>query len=64
MAVAESKQKTSHFEDAIKEYTLIYEKYRDTSYLKPAVWKLALLNIHPHNPDINYISAQNWLQIY
>ncbi len=64
MAVAESKQDSSHIVDAIKEYTLIYEKYGDTSYLKPAVWKLALLNIHPHNPDINYKSAHNWLQIY
>lgn len=64
MTAAESKQESLHIVDAIKEYTLIYKKYPDTSYLKPAVWKLALLNIHPDNPDINYISAQDWLQIY
>ncbi|MCP4669991.1 MAG: hypothetical protein GY857_01685 [Desulfobacula sp.] len=64
MAVAKAKQDSSNIVDAIKEYTLIYEKYRDTNYLKPAVWKLALLNIHPNNPDINYAAAQDWLQIY
>ncbi len=64
MSLAESKQLSSHIVAAIKEYTFIYKKYRDTSYLKPAVLKLALLNIHPDNPVINYISAQDWLQIY
>jgi len=64
MVQAESKEDLSQFQDAIKEYILICDKYSDTSYYKPAVWKLTLLNINPDNPDFDYPIALEWLKIY
>ncbi len=64
MVLAESIEDLSQFQDAIKEYTLICNKYPDTSYYKPAVWKLFLLNINPNNPDNDFLSTLKWLQIY
>ncbi|MDA3917801.1 MAG: hypothetical protein PF690_12635 [Deltaproteobacteria bacterium] len=64
MVLAASKEDLSQFQDAIKEYILICDKYSDTSYYKPAVWKLTLLNINPDNPDYDYLIALEWLKIY
>jgi hypothetical protein len=43
---------------------VIHNLYSGTSYHKPAVLKLVLLNIHQDKPDINYISALKWLNIF
>ena len=64
MELAESKEALSQFQDARKEYILICDKYSDTSYYKPAVLKLILLNINPDNPDFDYITALEWVKIY
>ncbi|MCD4676535.1 MAG: hypothetical protein K8S18_11160 [Desulfobacula sp.] len=64
MELAAAKENSSNFQEAIQEYAIISEKYPDTSYYKTAVWRAALLNLHPNNPEINYKAAQDWLQIY
>ena len=52
------------YHQAAQEYAMVAEHYPTTSYHKLAVWKAALLNIHPANPEINYAAALGWLQIY
>lgn len=52
------------YHQAAQEYTMVAEQYPSTSYHKLAVWKAALLNLHPANPKINYAAALNWLQVY
>jgi cell division septation protein DedD len=52
------------YHQAAQEYAMVAEHYPSTSYHKLAVWKAALLNIHPANPKINYAAALNWLQVY
>jgi uncharacterized protein YdiU (UPF0061 family) len=64
MAMAAEKEKSSTFQAAIKTYTEISETYPGTSVYKPAVWRAAILNLHPDNPDINTTSAQEWLHLY
>ncbi len=64
MELAESKEDLSQFQDAIKEYILICDKYSDTNYYKPAVLKLIQLNINPDNPDFDYLTALEWVKIY
>lgn len=49
---------------ALKEYAEVAGRYPSTSYYKRAVWKTALLNIHPDNPEINEAAAHDWLQVY
>ncbi len=64
MALAESKEKSLNYQEAIKEYADISKRYADTSFQKKAVLKVAHLNIHPNNPNIDYMAALDWLQIY
>jgi cell division septation protein DedD len=52
------------YHQAAQEYAMVAEHYPSTSYHKLAVWKAALLNIHPANPEINYAAALSWLQVY
>lgn len=52
------------YHQAAQEYAMVAEHYPSTSYHKLAVWKAALLNIHPSNPEINYAAALSWLQVY
>lgn len=52
------------YHQAAQEYAMVAEHYPTTSYHKLAVWKAALLNIHPANPEINYTAALGWLQVY
>jgi len=52
------------YHQAAQEYAMVAEHYPSTSYHKLAVWKAALLNIHPANPKINYAAALSWLQVY
>jgi len=52
------------YHQAAQEYAMVAEHYPSTGYHKRAVWKAALLNIHPANPEINYDAALSWLQVY
>jgi cell division septation protein DedD len=52
------------YHQAAQEYAMVAEHYPSTSYHKLAVWKAALLNIHPANPEINYAAALSWLKAY
>ena len=52
------------YHQAAQEYAMVAEHYPSTSYHKLAVWKAALLNIHPANPEINYAAALGWLRAY
>jgi len=64
MELAAAKENSSNFQEAIREYSIISRKYPGTSCYKPAVWKAALLNFHPDNPEIDYMAALDWLEIY
>ncbi|MCF6246859.1 MAG: hypothetical protein L3J69_05805 [Desulfobacula sp.] len=64
MALAESKEKSLNYQEAIEEYAAISKRYINTSFQKTAVLKAAYLNIHPNNPKIDYMEALSWLQIY
>jgi cell division septation protein DedD len=57
-------ENTEAYHQAAQEYAVVAEHYPSTSYHKLAVWKAALLNIHPANPEINYAAALSWLQVY
>ncbi len=57
-------EKEGAYHQASQEYAMVAEHYPSTSYHKLAVWKAALLNIHPANPKINYAAALGWLQAY
>ncbi len=64
LAVAESKEKSLNYQDAIKEYTTIFNAYDNTNSQKKAALKVARLNVHPNNPKIDYMAALDWLKIY
>jgi cell division septation protein DedD len=52
------------YPQALQEYTEVAKRYPSSSYYKRAVWKMATLNIHPDNPNINDTAARDWLQVY
>ncbi len=54
----------SEYHQAAQEYSIVAERYPSTHYYKTAVWKAALLNIHPANTEIDYNAALYWLQVY
>ena len=64
MERAAALEKAGAYHQAAQEYAMVAEHYPSTSYHKLAVWKAALLNIHPANPEINYAAALGWLQAY
>jgi len=64
MERAAALEKAGAYHQAAQEYAMVAEHYPSTSYHKLAVWKAALLNIHPANPKINYAAALGWLQAY
>ena len=64
MERAAALEKAEAYHQAAQEYAMVAEHYPSTSYYKLAVWKAALLNIHPANPEINYAAALGWLQAY
>ena len=64
MERAAALEKAEAYHQAAQEYAMVAEHYPSTSYHKLAVWKAALLNIHPANPKINYGAALGWLQAY
>ncbi len=49
---------------ALQDYAEVAKRYSSTSYYKRAVWKLAMLNIYPENPEISDTAARDWLQVY
>lgn len=55
---------SSEYHQAAKEYSIVAERYPSTHYYKTAVWKAALLNIHPSSPEIDFNAALYWLQVY
>jgi len=57
-------EKAEAYHQAAQEYEMVAKHYPSTNYYKPAVWKAALLNIHPDNPEINYSQALTWLRVY
>jgi len=64
MERAAALEKAEAYHQAAQEYAMVAEHYPSTSYHKLAVWKAALLNIHPANPEINYAAALGWLRAY
>lgn len=55
---------SSSYHQAAKEYAIVAERYPSTTYYKDAVWKAAVLNIHPANSKIDYKAAFFWLNVY
>ena len=64
MERAAALEKAEAYHQAAQEYAMVAEHYPSTSYHKLAVWKAALLNMHPANPEINYAAALGWLRAY
>jgi len=64
MERAAALEKAEAYHQSAQEYAMVAEHYPSTSYHKLAVWKAALLNIHPANPEINYAAALGWLRAY
>ena len=64
MVRAAAYEKAKAYPQALKEYTEVVNRYPSTGYYKRAVWKVATLNIHPDNPEINDTAARDWLQVY
>jgi len=64
MERAAALEKAKAYHQAAQEYAMVAEHYPSTSYHKLAVWKAALLNMHPANPEIDYAAALGWLQAY
>jgi cell division septation protein DedD len=54
----------SEYHRAAIEYSIVAERYPSTHDYKTAVWKAALLNMHPANSEIDYTTALDWLQVY
>lgn len=57
-------ENSSAYHQAAQEYAMVAEQYPFTQYYKTAVWKTAMLNIHPSNSQIDYNAALTWLHVY
>jgi len=64
MESAAALEDSSSYHQAAREYAIVAERYPSTSYYKHAVWKAALLNIHPSNLKIDYSASLFWMKIY
>lgn len=64
MALAEEKEKSLNYQGAIEEYAGIFKRYDNIRSQKKAAFKVAQLNVHPNNPNIDYRAALGWLEIY
>jgi hypothetical protein len=64
MERAAALEDSSSYHQAAQEYAIVAERYPSTSYYKRAVWKAALLNIHPANSKIDRSAALFWLKVY
>ena len=61
---AEALEDAAEYHQAAREYSIVAERYPSTHDYKIAVWKAAVLNMHPANSEIDYRSALHWLQVY
>jgi len=57
-------ENSSAYHQAAREYAIVAERYPTTSCYKAAVWKAAMLNIHPANSNYDTIAARFWLNVY
>jgi cell division septation protein DedD len=64
MERAAALENSSAYHQAAREYAVVAGRYPSTSYYKSAVWKAALLNIHPANSKIDTSAARFWLNVY
>ncbi|MBW1737954.1 MAG: SPOR domain-containing protein [Deltaproteobacteria bacterium] len=64
MEHAAALEDSSLYHQAAQEYAIVAERYPSTGYYKRAVWKTALLNMHPDNSKIDYSTALFWLKVY
>jgi cell division septation protein DedD len=64
MERATALEDSSAYHQAAREYAIVAERYPSTIYYKSAVWKAALLNIHPANSKIDTSAARFWLNVY
>jgi cell division septation protein DedD len=64
MERAAALEDSSSYHQAAQEYAIVAERYPSTGYYKRAVWKAALLNIHPANSKIDYSAALFWFKAY
>jgi len=64
MERAAALEDSSSYHQAAQEYAIVAERYPSTSYYKGAVWKAALLNIHPANSKIDSRAALFWMKVY
>jgi len=64
MERAAALEESSSYHQAAQEYAIVAERYPSTSYYKRAVWRAALLNIHPDNSKIDCSAALFWLKVY
>ena len=64
MERAAALEDSSAYHQAAREYAIVAGRYPSTSYYKSAVWKAAVLNIHPANSKIDTSSARFWLNVY
>lgn len=64
MRRAEALEDAQEYHQAAEEYAIVAESYTSTRHYKPAVRKIALLNIHPENSEADTSKAIHWLQIY
>lgn len=64
MERAAALEESSSYHQAAQEYAIVAERYPSTSYYKRAVWRAALVNIHPDNSKIDCSAALFWLKVY
>lgn len=64
MERAAALEDSSAYHQAAREYAIVAERYPSTSYYKGAVWKAALLSIHPANSKIDTSAALFWMKVY
>ena len=57
-------ENSSAYHQAAREYAIVAEQYPTTSCYKAAVWKAAVLNIHPANSNYDASAARFWLNVY
>ncbi len=57
-------ENSSEYHQAAQAYAAVAEQYPFSSCYKTAVWKAALLNIHPDNSENQYSAALHWLNVY
>ena len=57
-------ENSSSYHEAAQEYAIVAKHYASSSFYKTAVWKAAMLNIHPDSSKIDISEARFWLNVY